>query len=302
MQFMGLTSALQWIFGLDIIRRIRWGLLVIFCSLWACDVQLQNSHSADTLSTVPRLIIPTVYNLPVYDVSRLRCDESSQKRLLGSKGQVLAVACAKQVVNCARQGTCILVERSGKAKTKSRGEKASSKIGWYPEKRLAFNFVAKRNGEYIFRQINLNKCKTGFGSSGSCLNPLYSVAADMRFHKPGEVIYVPDIVGTRLPNGDLHDGYFVIKDSGGAIKGRDRFDFYLGIRAGSFRRHPFVKLGLGDKRSRFAYHKISGLTAQVIRDRREYYPDTKAQKIQAELEIPAPNLTESEQKIEENGI
>ena len=59
-----------------------------------------------------------------------------------------------------------------------------------------------------------------------CLDPYYSVAADLDIYKLGTVVYVPSFVGVLLPSGVNHDGYFVVRDSGSSIKGYGRFDFF----------------------------------------------------------------------------
>lgn len=71
------------------------------------------------------------------------------------------------------------------------------------------------------------KCKFGYGNRGNCLTPCLSVAADRRYHTMGESLYFPNLKGT-MCNGKPHDGFVRVDDVGGAIKGANRFDFYMG--------------------------------------------------------------------------
>jgi 3D (Asp-Asp-Asp) domain-containing protein len=70
------------------------------------------------------------------------------------------------------------------------------------------------------------------GAAGRCLIPMISIAADPRHYRMGDIIQVPALKGKMiaLPSGKKfkHPGYFVVDDTGGAIKGAGRFDFYTG--------------------------------------------------------------------------
>lgn len=90
---------------------------------------------------------------------------------------------------------------------------------------------------------SLGSCSTAFGASGKCLTPYISVAADPRFYRMGDIIQMPSMKGRviSLPNGKtmIHPGYFIVQDTGGAIKGRNRFDFFTGIMGMSNRKNAF---------------------------------------------------------------
>ncbi|MEK2646327.1 3D domain-containing protein [Bdellovibrio sp. BCCA] len=85
---------------------------------------------------------------------------------------------------------------------------------------------------YTGKTVDLGSCETAFGASGNCLIPYISVAADPRFYSMGDIIDMPALKGKvmTLPNGKtfVHPGYFIVQDTGGAIKGKGRFDFFTG--------------------------------------------------------------------------
>ncbi|MBC7754612.1 MAG: hypothetical protein H7Z71_10270 [Moraxellaceae bacterium] len=75
-------------------------------------------------------------------------------------------------------------------------------------------------------------CPTTIGRSGECMLTYISVAADANYYHMGDLISMPALKGKKmkLPDGSLftHPGYFRVDDVGGAIDGRNRFDFYSG--------------------------------------------------------------------------
>lgn len=89
-------------------------------------------------------------------------------------------------------------------------------------------------------RIRKNNCPAYFGeasvssgATGSCLVPFFSVAADLSIYPAGTIIKVPEIAGQTVylpPNAKpiKHPGYFIVGDTGSAIKGQNRFDFFTG--------------------------------------------------------------------------
>ncbi len=79
---------------------------------------------------------------------------------------------------------------------------------------------------------SMGSCDTAFGASGNCLIPFISVAADPRYYSMGDIIQMPSLKGKviTLSNGKtmIHPGFLIVQDTGGAIKGRNRFDFFTG--------------------------------------------------------------------------
>lgn len=251
--------------------------------LWGCTPVDPTGDSTSTRTT-SRQLIPTVYHIPTYDVSKLKCSESSTVDLKDREGRVLARACANQVVDCVMQGSCLLKEHVPEV-TKVLRKKKLVKITKVIERLHGYNYVGKIDGRYAFQEIDLKSCAYTYGASGWCLSPNFSVAADPKYHQPGDVIYVPSLAGTRLPSGELHDGYFIVKDTGGAIKGPDRFDFFLGLRRNVRRDHPFLLLGLNDKKSGLVFQKVFGREAEAIRNRRRFSHKLPRAKIQADKDF-----------------
>lgn len=85
---------------------------------------------------------------------------------------------------------------------------------------------------YTGKTVDLGSCQTAFGASGNCLIPYISIAADPRYYSMGDIIDMPSLKGktVTLPDGKTmkHPGYFIVHDTGGAIKGKNRFDFFTG--------------------------------------------------------------------------
>jgi len=93
---------------------------------------------------------------------------------------------------------------------------------------LAGNKVLRYTGKVEY----LGKCSTAIGAAGKCLLPYFSVAADPRFYRMGDIINMPGMKGktVTMPDGTEmeHPGFFIVHDTGGAVKGPNRFDFFTG--------------------------------------------------------------------------
>ena len=71
----------------------------------------------------------------------------------------------------------------------------------------------------------------GWEGSGNRMNPITSyrtVAADQSIHPYGSRVLIPGVVGYKTPDGQVLDGYFWVGDVGKAIKGKFRFDVFVG--------------------------------------------------------------------------
>lgn len=133
------------------------------------------------------------------------------------------------------------------------------------------NKVRKYNG----KTYDIGNCKTAVGARGTCLTPFVSVAADPRYYRMGDVIRMDEMKGKMIPGPDgqpvPHPGYFVVEDTGGAIKGRGRFDFFTGSYKLVDKENPFgigAEQSMADKnrceqRKRFTVLKAGSPGAEV---------------------------------------
>lgn len=191
---------------------------------------------------------PTIYYIKTINLDVQNC--SVKKSLYNTEGEVIKKVCPTDYKTCVIEGTCALVS----------GE--SMKI---------INYVEERKGVYLFKDVGAN-CPYGYGVKNICLDPYYTVAADLSIHKPGEVIYVDKVKGTKLPNGEVHDGFFIIRDKGGSIRGADRFDFYTGLLHYKNDGNPFTPLGLAyeSKSNPLSYRRATQAEAVAVRKARHF--------------------------------
>jgi len=194
-------------------------------------------------------LTPTVYFHPLLRDEENNCKSGKWKALRGAKGVELMTVCSTTLQVCAMEGTCQI---SRKTRTRS------------------FNYRGMSGGQYVFFELLPGDCSYGYGVKSSCLDPFYTVAADLKHHNPGDVIYIPKVAGVILPNGKKHSGFFIVRDSGGMIKGPHRFDFYSGTLKWNDPRNPFYRIQLSDSNRRFAYSRVSGTTALKVLNERAY--------------------------------
>jgi len=195
------------------------------------------------------IVTPSVYFFTAMNEDRNSCVESERRDLIDPNGNVLDRVCPKTFAACEMQGSC-LVRRNGKNRL--------------------YNVHSVKSGKTRFFEMTRTECRYGYGVHSTCLDPFYSVAADLRIYKPGDVLFIPGVVGAELPDGSKHSGYFVVRDKGRAIVGKGRFDFYSGFMSWRDPKNPFVKLGLSDKRTRINYYKMKGEVTDKIRKYRGF--------------------------------
>lgn len=189
---------------------------------------------------------PTIYFVKTIDLSEQDC--SVKKTLISTTGKAIKKVCAMDYKTCVIEGTCALVGSETKL----------------------INYVQQtKEGVPLFKEVEDN-CPFGYGVKNICLDPYYTVAADLNFHKAGEVIFVEEVKGTKLPNGEVHDGFFIVRDKGGAIKGANRFDFYTGLLHYKNDENPFTPIGLASESKSFAYRKATAEETAAVKERRNY--------------------------------
>lgn len=220
-----------------------------------------------TIHRGQRLFSPTVFHTPIVK-------QGGKCRLLDENRKTLAKVPCEFKRHCDMQGVCFL----------KKGQKL-----------VGYNFIKKKRGVEIYAEVDSSRCPYGYGvwskehNRSVCMDPYRSVAADNHYHKTGTVLYFPALKGLKLPDNSVHDGYMVVRSTGGAIKGRDRFDFYTGLCADPevksmlCKSHSFtqdlVKRGFGQtaklkKNSGcfYTYYKVPESLKNVVLAKRNY-PD-----------------------------
>ena len=177
--------------------------------------------------------------------------------MINRKNILLARVCKKVYDSCLMEGTCLVSIKNNMQ---------------------MLNVDGILNGTRRFRDITGNECKYGRGASrdskktykSMCVDPFYSVAADLSIYNLGDVIYLPSLRGVVLPNGETHQGYFIVRDAGGGIDGVGRFDFFTGLYTTRTLNNPFTKLKLNGLQSFPEYKLIEGNEAEQIRQQRNF--------------------------------
>lgn len=211
----------------------------------------QSACAEEAKTNASGKMISTIYYKPVIlaeDPERCRQGEEIQD-VRDPQGDLIMTLCESERKRCLMQGTC-LIQLGGDE--------------------IVLNYSARVNNEYRFKVVNLTDCPYGFGVRGACLDPFFSVAADLKYFKHGDVIFVEVLKGVELPDGQIHDGYLIVRDTGGMIKGPHRFDLFTGYLNHLNPQNPFRELGLGDPKNRFKYRKVSGAEADAVRLARHF--------------------------------
>lgn len=190
---------------------------------------------------------PTVYYFPVINEDKRKCVRDYILR--GEDGEKILSLCEKTRASCRLQGSCAIIQ-GGKKRT--------------------FNIIGNFAGKDRFFETSKDVCRFGFGVKSSCLDPFYTLAADLSIYRPGDVIYVPIVRGIALPDGSKHSGYFIVRDTGRNILGKTRFDFFSGHIPWRDDENPFTKAGLANKANRFEFMKIKGEKAKAFSMQRSY--------------------------------
>ncbi len=198
-------------------------------------------------------LTPTVYYTQVMDMDK-KCLTQEKKitfldakymdigpRALNSKKNKPIAACQSVYKKCAIEGSCALVNSRGRNLEQLAEENIEI---------INYQAQGKNTGRYYFSHIDESQCPYGLGVKKICLDPFFTVAADLNFYKPGDVIYVSTLKGVKLPTGEVHDGYMIVRDRGGAIKGNQRFDFYSGFLPYRHPKNVFSELGLANEKNK----------------------------------------------------
>lgn len=202
-------------------------------------------------SELPQYLSPTIYYKPVIKVNLSSCSESDVMSMLSPENKILVKMCSTDLRRCLLEGACYVSD------------------DLFPLR--LFNYISRNDkGEPQFKQVDLKTCPYGLGIRNTCLDPYFTVAADLKFYKLGDVIFVPLLVGVVMPDGQSHDGYFVVRDAGAAIKGPSRFDFYTGLTKPFDPQNPFYKLGFMNKENAVVFRKATEEETRMILKKTRY--------------------------------
>ena len=148
----------------------------------------------------------------IVDESSKRYDGKRDTELRDTRGAVIARTHAKFRRDLVMEGT-----------------------GWLRDGRTVM-YARKVGGEHRFR---VTKLRYGITATGCQLNPYRTAAVDPRIIKLGSKISIPQLKGTVLPDGTVHDGVFTANDRG-KFRGA-HVDIFVGAGPGGTR--PFARKG-----------------------------------------------------------
>ena len=92
--------------------------------------------------------------------------------------------------------------------------------------RRIVNIERKVDGEARYSVVR--NAPFGLGDHGYKLVPFRTLAVDPQIIPLGTVLYLPDLVGIKLPSGEVHDGFVFAHDTGAGIAG-NRIDVFVGF-------------------------------------------------------------------------
>lgn len=170
---------------------------------------------------------------------------TEKSKIRDVEGKTIATVCTRFYRVLLMEGSAILKDR-GEGKV---GVNYSLKIG---EDR---------------RYHKLGRCALGEGVKRDlCLLPYHTLASDNTIHAIGEIIYIPGAVGLQLPDGTLHDGYFIVRDTGSAFTGigAQRVDMFTGLDPDND--NVFSRAGFHHKKPMGAF-KINGNSAELVKEK-----------------------------------
>jgi len=199
-------------------------------------------------------ILPTTYFIA--NESKISCvgnyrgvqyqgHELSQ--VLDPQGNKLAQVCTRFFKNLVMEGTGII---------KDRGQG---------------DFTVNWAGNGRFRVMT--KCRFGEGVNGLCLLPFHTIAADLVAHKAGEIIFVPATQNLVLPDGSVHNGLFMVRDTGGAFRGIGPARVDLFVADQSDGDNVFSKAGLHHRKPISAFKLVGEARQQAIAFFKEKFGD-----------------------------
>ncbi len=203
---------------------------------------------------------PTIYYKAIIDeeMARHSCQPEQmmsimKKNTTTKETSEILKLCPKAFNKCKLEGSCVVAQGDQKIP-------------------LNYHYYDEADQRSYFVVTDVKRCPFGYGVRNSCLDPYYTVAADLNIYKPGDVIYVPALVGVEMGQGQKHHGFFIIRDQGKGIKGRGRFDFFTGYHTHVSSKNLFKKFKLGDVNTELKYYLIKNPSKlnKFIKESRNY--------------------------------
>ena len=124
------------------------------------------------------------------------------------------------------------------------------------------NFLKKT--EDGWRYMVVNDAPYGLAATGDRLVPYRTLAVDPEMVPLGTVLFIPSLVGVRLPSGEVHDGYFLAHDTGQGITGR-RIDLFVGFE--NDEDNTLTRSGQIEDMKPLSIYRVDEATAQRVRER-----------------------------------
>lgn len=199
-------------------------------------------------------LLPTMYYIA--DEAKTACegryngndfDGSEMTEILNPDNEVIASVCTRFYKVLCMEGTGILDDRG--------------------QGRLTINWA----GDYKFKVVD--KCQFGEGVNNNCLIPYHTIAADLEVYPVGTIIYIPRAVGLKLPNGKVHNGNFIVRDTGAAFRdvGPSRVDLFVGIENDND--NIFSRVGMNHQTNEKAFKLEGKRKSAAIQYFKNNYPE-----------------------------
>lgn len=227
------------------------GLVLAFTTLVGCGGKEASTNKPTAKGRIlteaekEYLATTTIYYIANFEKEdNESCADGDKINLLRKDGTLITKSCKRVYNSCNMQGTC-QIEVQGKKEILN----VDTVIGGFRRFKVITNSVCKY-GNGARRDYTKRKF------TQMCLDPFYSVAADLSLYKLGDVIFLPDVKGLQLPDGTIHNGFFIVRDAGGNIKGKGRFDFFTGFYGPFSSTNPFAKIKLNGKQTFPRYEHI----------------------------------------------
>lgn len=209
-----------------------------------------------------RILAPSTYSIHAVNAKNLVCENIIS--ILNPKGQEILKLCKADYRSCKFEGTCIVETQTGL-------------IG------LAYHSTDEEREKTYFSQVDTKICPFGYGYvSGKvykqiktkhlCLDPFFSVSADLTVYNIGDVLFVPRLQGLELPTGEVHDGFVIVRDSSAFHEGAGdfRITFFTGFFNAENRSNSFARIGLTDVDNHQEFRLATPEEALTVRLKRNF--------------------------------